>query len=410
MGPGGLPGLQNRVDGRKVVGGFDSLPPPPTHGHCDARRRAAAVRSAAGDRQRRAELGERRLGELRDERREFGGDARTHGVAALRAALRDEPGERAFAQREPRQRARQGQPFMRCASCSRPTYQPATAATEPAETADQERDRSRGVQQRYEDRRAEMVTEAAREGRDHQTDARRYRRTDRGRDLAADRVAEALGGSRARSRAARSRARPRSRRRRRFGRACARSRRASAASKSARAPVRYVSSSGSKAVQLCGHVGFEVRDTCRPGRGTRAAPGRAARRRAARRRSRRPCRRTSPSRAHVVADRRLDARDLDLAHAREARLEVGVIEATARGGALHARCRQVAASARSERGNTTKSRAVIAQSPIQRAAGRPAASIICAASATVGGGRPSASGGGAEHRVQRRRRSSWGRA
>src|SRR5262245_3220507 len=29
MGPGGLPGLQNRVDGRKVVGGFDSLPPPP---------------------------------------------------------------------------------------------------------------------------------------------------------------------------------------------------------------------------------------------------------------------------------------------------------------------------------------------------------------------------------------------
>ena len=30
MGPGGLPGLQNRVDGRKLVGGFDSLPPPPT--------------------------------------------------------------------------------------------------------------------------------------------------------------------------------------------------------------------------------------------------------------------------------------------------------------------------------------------------------------------------------------------
>jgi hypothetical protein len=29
MGPGGLPGLQNRVGGRKVAGGFDSLPPPP---------------------------------------------------------------------------------------------------------------------------------------------------------------------------------------------------------------------------------------------------------------------------------------------------------------------------------------------------------------------------------------------
>ena len=30
MGPGGLPGLQNRVGGRKVAGGFDSLPPPPS--------------------------------------------------------------------------------------------------------------------------------------------------------------------------------------------------------------------------------------------------------------------------------------------------------------------------------------------------------------------------------------------
>src|SRR5579862_4687916 len=31
MGPGGLPGLQNRVGGRKAAGGFDSLPPPPMH-------------------------------------------------------------------------------------------------------------------------------------------------------------------------------------------------------------------------------------------------------------------------------------------------------------------------------------------------------------------------------------------
>ena len=46
MGPGGLPGLQNRVGGRKVAGGFDSLPPPPTLAETYGESRETSIRKS----------------------------------------------------------------------------------------------------------------------------------------------------------------------------------------------------------------------------------------------------------------------------------------------------------------------------------------------------------------------------